>query len=75
MNLKALVCKEQITLERARRAMAGVWIAAFKSHVNIRDAGIELLQPVEQWSRRVLYPDINGRCEGALQPNLHFFVA
>jgi hypothetical protein len=54
MKLQALVCKEQITLERARRAMAGDWVAAFDSHVNIRDAGIELLQPVEQWSRRVL---------------------
>lgn len=47
MKLKALVRKEQISLERARRAMAGDWIAAFKSYVNIRNAGIESLEPVE----------------------------
>jgi hypothetical protein len=46
VKLKALVCKGQITLERARRAIAVDWIAAFGSYVG-GDASVEVLEPVE----------------------------
>ncbi len=47
VKLKALVCKGELTLERARRVIATDWIAAFKTYVNGADASVELLEPVE----------------------------
>ena len=44
MKLKALVCKGQISLEHARRAIAMDWIAAFKSYVT-GDTSIDVLVP------------------------------
>jgi hypothetical protein len=47
VKLKAMVCNGEITLERARRAIATDWIAAYKNYVNARDASVELLEPVD----------------------------
>jgi hypothetical protein len=46
VKLKTMVCKGQITLERARKAFATDWIAAFKQFVS-GDAGLELLEPAD----------------------------
>lgn len=47
VKLKAMVCRGAMSLERARRAIAVDWIAAFKSYVGAGDVGVELLEPVE----------------------------
>jgi hypothetical protein len=46
VKLKTLVCAGKITLERARRAIARDWIAAFSRYVG-GDASVEVLEPVE----------------------------
>jgi hypothetical protein len=46
VKLKAMVCKGRITLERARRAIATNWIAAFKNYVG-GDASVEVLERAE----------------------------
>jgi hypothetical protein len=47
VKLKAMVCRGAISLERARRAIAVDWIAAFKSYVGAGDVGVELLESVD----------------------------
>jgi hypothetical protein len=46
VRLKAMVCAGQMTLERARKALATDWIAAFKLYVS-GDASVEALEPFE----------------------------
>jgi hypothetical protein len=46
VKLKVMVCAGQMTLERARRAIAVDWIAAFKDYVN-GDVSADVLESVE----------------------------
>lgn len=47
VKLKTMVCKGQISLQRARHAIATDWVAAFKRYVSVRERDVELLQPVD----------------------------
>ena len=47
VKLKALVCRGQLSLERARHAIATDWIAAYKTYVTPTDALSVLTEPVQ----------------------------